>query len=54
MVGGVTRQGNPPDRVEFCHVNVSGWDNPPSQERMRNTSNSRKIHLGGGLTLHHY
>ena len=54
MVGRVTRQGNAPDGVEFCRVNVSRWDNPHSQGSMRNTSNSRKIHLGGGLTLHHY
>ena len=44
-----------PDRVtlsawvEFCHVNVSRWGNPPGLDRIRVTSNSRKIHLGGGL-----
>ena len=60
MVGGVTRQGGypgppdwvtPPAGVEFCHVNVSRWGNPPSRGRIRDTSNSREIHLGGGSTF---
>ena len=58
MIGGVTRQGgypSLPDRVtlsagvEFCHVNVSRWGNPPGRGRIRDTSNSRKIHFGGGF-----
>ena len=35
--------------VEFCHVNVSRWGNPPTRGRIRDTSNSRKIHFGGGF-----
>ena len=58
MIGGMTRQGGLPglpDRVtlsagvKFCHVNVSRWGNPPSRGRIRDTSNSRKIHFGGGF-----
>ena len=58
MVGGVNRQGGYPsllDRVtlsagvKFCHVNVSRWGNPPGRGRIRDTSNSRKIHFGGGF-----
>ena len=58
MIGVVTRQGGQPglqDRVtlsagvKFCHVNVSRWGNPPSRGRIRDTSNSRKIHFGGGF-----
>ena len=58
MIGGVTRQGGKPDLpnrvtlstgVKFCHVNVSKWDNPPSRGRIRDTSNSRKIHFGCGF-----
>ena len=58
MIGGVTRQGGIPclpervtlsDGVKFCHVNVSRWGNPPSLGRIRDTSNSRKIHFGGGF-----
>ena len=58
MIGGVTRQGGYPglpdqvtlsDGVKFCHVNVSRWGNPPSRGRTRDTSNSRKIHFGGGF-----
>ena len=58
MIGGVTRQGGLPglpDRVtlsaavKFCHVNVLRWDNPPSKVRIRDTSNSRKIHFGRGF-----
>ena len=58
MIGGVTRQGRYPglpDRVtlsagvKFCHVNVSRWGNPPGRGRIRDTSNSRKIHFGGGF-----
>ena len=58
MISGVTRQaGNPllPDRVtlpagvKFSHVNVSRWGNPPSRGRIRDTSNSHKIHFGGGF-----
>ena len=30
-------------------LNVSRWDNPPSRGRIRDTSNSRKIHFGGGF-----
>ena len=56
MIGGVTRQGRLPglpDRVtlsfgvKFCQVNVSMWGNPPTRSRIRDTSNSRKIHFGG-------
>ena len=56
MIGGVTRQGRLPglpDRVtlsfgvKFCQVNVSMWGNPPTRGRIRDTSNSRKIHFGG-------
>ena len=39
----------PPAGIEFCHANVSRWGSPPSQGRIRDTSNSRKIHLSGGL-----
>ena len=60
MIGRVTRQGGYPslsDRVtlsagvEFCHVNVSRWGNPPGRGRIRDTSNSPKIHFGGGSAL---
>ena len=60
MRGGVTRQGGLPglpDRVtlsagvKFCRVNVSRWGNPPTRGRIRDTSNSRKIHFGGGSAL---
>ena len=56
MIGGVTRQGGLrglPDRVtlsagvKFWHVNVSRWGNAPTRGRIRDTSNSRKIHFGG-------
>ena len=56
MIGGVTRQGGYPglpdqvtlsDGVKFCHVNVSRWGTPPGWGRIRDTSNSRKIHFGG-------
>ena len=58
MIGRVTRQGGWPGlpdrvtlsaRVKFCHVNVSRWRNPPNRGRIRDTSNSRKIHFGGGF-----
>ena len=58
MIGEVTRQGGQPDLpdqvtlpagVRFCHVSVSRWGNPPSWGRIRQTSNSRKIHFGGGF-----
>ena len=59
MIGGVTRQGRLPglpDRVtlsagvKFCHVNVSRCrGNPPTRGWIRETSNSRKIHFGGGF-----
>ena len=56
MIGGVPRQGGLPgplDRVtrrrHICHVNVSRWGNPPNRGRIRDTSNSRKIHFGGGF-----
>ena len=58
MLGGVARQGGYPGLpdqitlsagVKFCHVNVSRWGNPPRQGRICDTSNSRKIHLGGGF-----
>ena len=58
MIGGVTRQGGKPGLpnrvtlstgVKFCHVNVSRWGNPPGRGRIRDTSNSRKIHFGGGF-----
>ena len=58
MIGVVTRQGGQPglqDRVtlsagvKFCHVNVSRWGNPPSRGPIRDISNSRKIHFGGGF-----
>ena len=58
MIGGVTRQGRYPGLpdpvilsagLKFCHVNVSRWGNPPSRGRIRDTSNSRKIHFGGGF-----
>ena len=58
MIGGVIRQGGKsglPDRVtlsaevKFCHVNVSRWGNPHSRSRIRDTSNSSKIHFGSGF-----
>ena len=58
MIGEVTLQGEYaglPDRVtlsagvKFCHVNVSRWGNPPGRGRIRDTSNLRKIHFGGGF-----
>ena len=58
MIGGVTRQGGYPglpdqvtlsDGVKFCHVNVSRWGNPSSQGGILDTSNLRKIHIGGGF-----
>ena len=57
-MGGVTRQGGfpgLPDRVtlsaglKFCHVNVSRLGNPPCRGRIRDTSDLRKIHFGGGF-----
>ena len=60
MAGGVNRQGGLPhlsDRVtlsagvKFCHVNVSRWVNPPTRDRISDTSTSRKIHFGGGVAL---
>ena len=60
MIGGVTRKGGYPglpDRVtlsagvKFCHVNVSRWGNPPGRGRIRDTSNSRKIHFRGVFAL---
>ena len=62
MIGGETRQGGLPglpDRitlsagVKFCRVNVSRWGNPPTRGRIRDTSNSSKIHFGG-QALPHY
>ena len=59
MIGGVTRRGGLPgllDRVtlsagvKFCHVNVSRSGNPPTRGRIRDASNSRKIHVGGGFS----
>ena len=58
MIGGVTRQGGQPGLpdwvtlpagVKFFHVNVSRWGNPNSRDRIRDTSNSRKIHSDGGF-----
>ena len=58
MTGGVIRQGGwpgLPDRgplsagVIFCQVNDSMWGNLPSRGRIRDASNSRKIHFGGGF-----
>ena len=58
MIGGVNRQGGKPGLpnrvtlstgVKFCHVNVSRWGNPLSRGRIRDTSNSRKIHFGCGF-----
>ena len=43
------RPGNPLSRVKFYHVNVSRRGNPPSRGPIRDTSNSRKIHFGGGF-----
>ena len=45
-----TRPGYPLSRGQFCHVNVSRWGNPPGGGRTRDTSNSSKIHFGGGFT----
>ena len=62
MIGGETRQGGLPglpDRitlsagVKFCRVNVSRWGNPPTRGRIRDTSNSRKIHFGGQAFPHY-
>ena len=62
MIGGVTHQGGLPglpDRVtfwagaKFCRVNVSRWGSPPTRGRIRDKSNSRKIHFGG-QALPHY
>ena len=53
-VGWSAKVGSP-DRVtlsagvKFCHVNVSRSGNPPSRGRIRDTSNSRKIHFGGSF-----
>ena len=58
MIGGVTHQGGYPGLpdpvtlsagVKFCHVNISRWGNPPGRGRIRDISNSRKIHFGGGF-----
>ena len=43
------RPRNPLSRAEIFHVKVSRWGNPPSGDRIRYTSNSRKIHFGGGF-----
>ena len=48
MIGGVDR-ATLSAGVKFCHVNVSRWGNPPGRGRIRDTSNSRKIHFGGGF-----
>ena len=59
-MNGVTRQGGLPgltDRVtlsaevKFCHVQTfkASWGNPPSRGQIRETSNSCKIHFGGGF-----
>ena len=58
MIGGVTRQGgypSLPDRVtlsagvKFCYVNVQGRVTRSSRGPIRDTSNSRKNHFGGGF-----
>ena len=36
-------------RVNFCHVNVSRWGNPPSRDRIRVASNSRQMPLAEAL-----
>ena len=43
------RPGNLVSRGQIFHVNVSWWGNPPSRGRIRNTSNSLKIHFSGGF-----
>ena len=48
MIGGVDR-ATLSAGVKFCHVNVSRWGNPPGRGWIRDTSNSRKIHFGGGF-----
>ena len=50
MIGGVDR-ATLSAGVKFCHVNVSRWGNPPGRGRIRDTSNSRKIHFGGCFAL---
>ena len=35
--------------VKFCHVNVSSGGNPPSRDRIRDTSNTCKNLFGGGF-----
>ena len=59
-MNGVTRQSGLPgltDRVtlsagvKFCHVQTfkARWSNQPSRGEIRETSNSCKIHFGGGF-----
>ena len=60
MIGGVTRQdrvarsarpGNLLTRGQILLCKRSRWGNPPSRGPIRDTSNSRKIHFGGGFAL---
>ena len=43
------RPGNPLSRGQILPCKRSRWGNPPSLGPIRDTSNSRKIHFGGGF-----
>ena len=43
------RPGNPLSRDQILPCKRSRWGNPPSRGPIRDTSNSRKIHFGGGF-----
>ena len=43
------RPGNPLSRGQILPCKRSRWGNPPGRGRIRDTSNSRKIHFGGGF-----
>ena len=43
------RPGNPLSRGHIFPCKRSRWGNPPSRGPIRDTSNSRKIHFGGGF-----
>ena len=49
MISGVTFQANPPSQGQILACKRFKVGNPPSRRRIRDTSNSHKIHFGGGF-----